>query len=128
MFGLLGLYRRHLARPAPVARYLAGASFWVYLVHLPIVGLIQADLLGTPIPPEAKFALVLTLTLALGLASYHVLVRPTALGRLLGGRGRPGALARASGASIRGDAGAIRGRRADTPRPARPGRRRRRRG
>ncbi len=85
VFGLIGLYRRHLGRPSPVARYLAESSFWLYLVHLPIVGLIQADLYPLPVPTAAKFAATWALTMALGLASYGVLVRGSALGRLLNG-------------------------------------------
>ncbi len=88
LFGMIGLARRYLSRPSRAARYLAGASFWVYLVHLPVVGLIQADLVGFGWPTLAKFALTLSLTLALALASYEVLVRRTALGRLLEGGGR----------------------------------------
>ncbi len=93
LFGLIGLARRHLGRPSRAARYLAGASFWVHLVHLPIVGLIQADLVPIPWPTTAKFAFTLALTLALGLGTYEVLVRKTALGRLLEGgtrKARPG--------------------------------------
>ena len=87
LFGLIGVYRRHLAGPSEMARYLAGASFWLYLVHLPIVGLVQLDLLRVAIPTVAKFGLVWGFTMGLGLASYHVFVRRTALGRFLGSRG-----------------------------------------
>jgi len=85
VFGLIGVYRRHLARPSRPFRYLAEASFWLYLAHLPVVGLLQVALLQAPVPTALKFAATLATTLALGLASYHVLVRRTALGRFLGG-------------------------------------------
>ena len=85
MFGLLGVYRKHFNRPSPTIRYLAEASFWIYLAHLPIVGLIQMDLLDQPIPTLAKFAITWSLALTLGIASYHVLVRRKALGRFLNG-------------------------------------------
>ena len=123
LFGLIGVYRRHLARPSSPARYLAGASFWVYLVHLPIVGLVQVDLLRVPIPTAAKFGLTWAFTMGLGLASYHAFVRRTALGRFLGGRGRPRAR---QAAGTRVDVGAtLRPRRSD-PRLERSARRRRR--
>jgi peptidoglycan/LPS O-acetylase OafA/YrhL len=64
---------------------LAEASFWIYLAHLPIVGLIQMDLFDADIPTSAKFALTLSLTLALGLSSYLVLIRGSRLGRFLNG-------------------------------------------
>jgi glucans biosynthesis protein C len=85
LFGLLGVYRKHFNRPSPTIRYLADASFWIYLAHLPLVGLIQLDLLDLPIPTLAKFAVTWTLTLGLGIASYHVLVRRKGLGRFLNG-------------------------------------------
>jgi len=124
LFGLLGLYRRHLARPSPAARYLAGASFWVYLVHLPIVGLIQADLIGVPWPTAAKFALTWALTMTLGLASYHVLARRTALGRFLGGRAGAGRASRplAAAATIRVDPAMLIRPRRPIPRRRRSGR------
>lgn len=88
VFGLIGVYRRHLARRSEPVRYLAEASYWIYLAHLPVVGLLQAALILAPIPTALKFAATLATTLALGLASYHVLVRRTAFGRFLGG-GKP---------------------------------------
>ncbi len=90
LFGLLGVYRRHCSRPSRTIRTLAEASFWIYLAHLPIVGLIQMDLFNVPIPTLAKFLITWSLTLVLGLASYLVLVRGTAFGRFLnGGKVRP---------------------------------------
>ncbi len=86
VFGLIGVYRRVFARPSPVMRYLAGSSFWVYLVHLPVVGLMQADLYRVAIPPAAKFASTWVVTIGLGLTSYEIFVRRTTLGRFLDGR------------------------------------------
>ncbi len=89
LFGLLGVYRKHFAHPSRTIRTLAEASFWIYLAHFPIVGLIQMDLYEVPIPTVAKFAITWTLTLGLGLASYLILVRGSKLGRFLnGGQGR----------------------------------------
>src|SRR5205807_1189020 len=91
VFGLIGVYRRHLARRSRPIRYLAEASFWLYLAHMPVVGLVQAALIPFPMPTALKFALTLATTLSLGLASYQVLVRRTDLGRFLGGgQGRAG--------------------------------------
>jgi peptidoglycan/LPS O-acetylase OafA/YrhL len=90
LFGLLGVYRRYFGQPSRMVRTLAESSFWIYLAHLPIVGLIQMDLIDAPIPTFAKFALTLGLTLGLGLGSYLVLVRGSKLGRFLnGGQSRP---------------------------------------
>ena len=36
-FALIGLALRHASRPSRIGRYLADASYWLYLTHLPIV-------------------------------------------------------------------------------------------
>jgi fatty acid desaturase len=85
-FGLLGLALGTFHRPRPAVRYLADSSYWVYLVHLPIIGLLQVDLYFLPAPAAVKFLVVLAVTIALCLASYHVMVRHTLLGIWLHGR------------------------------------------
>ncbi len=85
-FGFLGLALGVLNRPQPAISYLADSSYWVYLTHLPIVGLLQVDLHPVAVPVALKFLIVLTVTMALTLASYQVTVRHTFLGLWLHGR------------------------------------------
>jgi peptidoglycan/LPS O-acetylase OafA/YrhL len=91
MFALLGLALRCCRREHPLLRYLADASYWIYLVHFPLVGL--AHVLLAPVPGTAlvKFAVVTVLVMAFGLASYQLLVRHTFLGRFLNGTKPPAA-------------------------------------
>jgi peptidoglycan/LPS O-acetylase OafA/YrhL len=70
-----------------VMRYLADASYWVYLVHLPLLFAIQYRLLDVAAAWQIKFGFSVLVTSLLALASYQLLVRYTFLGRLLGGRG-----------------------------------------
>jgi peptidoglycan/LPS O-acetylase OafA/YrhL len=84
-FGMLGLALAVFRQPRPALRYLADSSYWVYLCHLPLVGLLQLDLLPLAMPASFKFAAVLSVTMALCLASYQVMVRHTFLGRWLHG-------------------------------------------
>jgi glucan biosynthesis protein C len=94
-FGCLGLALR-ASRPRPAIRYLADSSYWIYLCHLPIVGLVQISLFEVPIPAIFKFLTALGISMLIGLASYQVLVRYTAIGVWLHGRReRPHALATA---------------------------------
>ncbi|MHB1426532.1 MAG: acyltransferase family protein [Gemmataceae bacterium] len=86
VFGFLGLGLRHGNAQRPIMRYLADASYWVYLCHLPLVGLIQLDLEGIAWPAGVKFLVVIGLTALLALASYHMLVRYTFVGACLHGR------------------------------------------
>jgi peptidoglycan/LPS O-acetylase OafA/YrhL len=70
-----------------VMRYLSDASYWVYLVHLPILFAIQYRLLDVAAGWQMKFAISVFATSLLSLASYQLLVRNTFIGKLLGGRG-----------------------------------------
>lgn len=73
-----------------VMRYLADASYWVYLVHLPVLFAIQYRLLDVAAAWQLKFAISVLATSLLALASYQLLVRHTLLGKLLDGRGNAG--------------------------------------
>ena len=73
----------------PTAGFLAGASFWIYLVHHPLVALCQIALAMTVLSAVAQFALAAALSLGLSVASYEVLVRKTRLGAFLNGRTTP---------------------------------------
>jgi peptidoglycan/LPS O-acetylase OafA/YrhL len=66
--------------------YLAQASLWMYLAHLPIVGLLQIDLANVPLPAFAKFALVTLTAVGVELLFYQFCVRHTWIGALLEGR------------------------------------------
>jgi fatty acid desaturase len=85
-FGLLGRAIGSFTRPNAAIRYLADSSYWIYLCHLPVVGLLQLDLFAARIPTYAKFLVVVSVTIVLGLLSYQVLVRNTFLGVWLHGR------------------------------------------
>ena len=84
--GLTGAALRLLSGYSPVRRYLADASYWIYLTHLPLVLALQVWVGHWPLPWAIKYPLILALTFGVLLASYHWLVRPTAIGRWLNGR------------------------------------------
>ena len=80
--------RRWLDGRSAAMRWLADASYWVYLVHLPVLFAVQYRLLDLPMHWAAKFALSTMSTLVLSFASYQWLVRHTPIGRLLNGSKR----------------------------------------
>ena len=90
--GILGAFVRLLDRPRPIVRYVSDASYWMYIVHLPIVIAIPGVLAPSPWPAAVKFLITVTLTTAATLVSYHYLVRSTAIGALLNGRRYPRSL------------------------------------
>ena len=75
-----------LNRGNAVFRYLSDASYWTYIVHLPILFAIQYRLLDIELPWGIKFAASVLATFGLCLLSYHALVRRTFVGDLLGVR------------------------------------------
>ena len=85
VFGGLGVLLRSNHGKGPVLRFLAEASFWVYLVHVPIVAFLQLVLLPTTWPALVKFAIVATVTLVLSYASYGPLVRFSVIGSIING-------------------------------------------
>ncbi|MFP5392487.1 MAG: acyltransferase family protein [Gammaproteobacteria bacterium] len=88
-FALLGCATRYLQAPNPRWRYLADASYWMYLVHLPLIMLLQAWMLRWPLHWAVKLPLIVAIAGVVLLASYHYLVRPTFMGVFLNGRKYP---------------------------------------
>ena len=86
----IGLAQRYLNRASNAMRYLADASYWVYLVHLPMLLALQLALLDQAWPWFFKLPLVLGLTLALSLLSFELLVKQGRLGQWLLGRPQMG--------------------------------------
>jgi hypothetical protein len=84
-FALMGLALRHLNRQSKTLQYMSDSSYWVYLVHM--LGTIGfgALLYGAALPAEVKMLLNIAATTVMGLATYHLFVRNTAVGQLLNG-------------------------------------------
>ncbi len=87
--GITGAALRFLTGYSPLRRYLADASYWVYLAHLPLVAALQVWVGHWALPWGIKYPFVLAASLAVLFASYHWLVRPTVVGQLLNGRRHP---------------------------------------
>lgn len=85
-FAAIGLALRFLSGFSSTRRYLADASYWLYLIHLPIVMALQVALSPLDWPWPIKFATILAVGLPIMLASYHLLVRYTFVGVVLNGR------------------------------------------
>lgn len=75
---------RWLARPNVLLRFLSASAYWTYLLHLPVLFLVQYTLMDQPLAWPLKFALAVGATLAICLSSYAALVRTTPLRRFVG--------------------------------------------
>ncbi|MFB9839762.1 acyltransferase family protein [Actinoallomurus acaciae] len=62
--GLLTLFRETLGGSGPIRRELAAGSYTVYIVHLPLVVVLQYALAGRGLPPLAAWGLVSVAALA----------------------------------------------------------------
>lgn len=68
------------------SRYISDASYWIYLTHIPLLVYIQLPLTNLEVPVFIKFIIALSLTVTIGIISYHYLVRNTVIGILLNGK------------------------------------------
>ncbi len=85
----MGLCVRFLSGFSAVRRYLADASYWVYILHLPLVMLAQVWVQDWPGHWLLKLTGVSLGVLAVCLLSYELMVRHSFLGRWLNGRRVP---------------------------------------
>lgn len=85
-FCVIAGYLRWAKKGSPLGSYLSAASYWVYLVHLPLV--IWSCNLIAPLDTNAyiKLLINIALTVSASLASYHFFVRDTWLGQWLNGK------------------------------------------
>jgi len=88
-FAVTGLALRFLSVRSAIRRYLADASYWVYIVHLPLVMAGQVLLLAQPWPWFVKLAAVVAGVMAISLVTYELGVRHTFVGGWLNGRRVP---------------------------------------
>ncbi|RZJ40360.1 MAG: hypothetical protein EON86_12585 [Brevundimonas sp.] len=88
-FAAMGLCLRFLSGHSAARRYLADASYWVYILHLPLVMLAQVWVQDWAAPWWAKLAGVSLGVLAVCLLTYELMVRHGVLGRWLNGRRIP---------------------------------------
>ena len=96
--GLVALFERTLSAPRHWIRWLADSSYWIYIIHLPLVAfftffLSHYDSKGSleavtrvNWSAEAKFLASCLATAAIGMVTYQYLVRYTPIGTLLNGK------------------------------------------
>ena len=89
MYGFLGLFLCYLEKPSPGWRYMSDASYWMYIVHPPLVLVLPTLLADYALPAWVKASLVLSATTLITLVTYHYGVRATFMGKRLNGRRYP---------------------------------------
>jgi peptidoglycan/LPS O-acetylase OafA/YrhL len=89
LFAFTGAALTFCAGHSTARRYIADASYWIYLVHLPIVMVGQVALSQLPWPWALKYLLVLVFAFPLMLGTYELFVRHSFIGGVLNGRKIP---------------------------------------
>lgn len=92
VFALIGLAEKLLSSGSQLVRYLADSSYWIYILHLPLLMAVGIALAPSALPPLVKLLVTWTVTMAILVASYDLMVRPTWIGAWLNGRRRPRAI------------------------------------
>lgn len=80
--------RQFLNKPNVVSRVISNSSYWIYIIHLPVLWMIQFTLLDTELPLMVEFLISSLGTILIGLISYLLIVKSTPVGWLLNGRKR----------------------------------------
>lgn len=88
----IGVFRRCFAQPNTAVRYVADSSYWMYLIHLPIVIWLQVAMAEVELPWSVKLGIISIATIGIALLTYDLFVRSTAIGQILNGRRRPRAI------------------------------------
>jgi len=76
IFSIFGIMQEKFQQPSKRMRYLADATYWIYIAHLPLIVLQQHILNQVSLPIPIKFVLIVIATTTVLLISYHYLVRP----------------------------------------------------
>ena len=86
IYGFIGLAERRFGTYNPKLRFIADSSYWMYLIHLPIIMIITILTFQLSIPVELKWFLSITLATMICLFTYYYLVRFTVISILLSGK------------------------------------------
>ncbi|MFN2612049.1 MAG: acyltransferase [Solirubrobacterales bacterium] len=82
--GLWGLSARLFASPGRRMKLFADSSYWMYIVHLPILVFAESELARTSLPVLVRWVLAIAIATLSCVISYALFVRGRFLGRLLG--------------------------------------------
>ncbi len=85
IFALTGAGLQYFDKENALRRYLADASYWIYIAHIPLLLFLQTLLMDVPWHWSIKFPLILLISSALLLWTYDRWVRYTIIGTTLNG-------------------------------------------
>jgi glucans biosynthesis protein C len=84
----VGICIKYLSQQNATIRYLANASYWMYIMHLPLVMALQTSLMLVDLHWAVKFVTINVVTCVVLLSTYHYGVRSSWIGQMLNGKKR----------------------------------------
>ena len=86
VFGFIGFFRAFFSGENPRIRYISDSSYWLYIMHLPVIMFVQAMISTWDMPSFPKFLIACAATTLPLLLIYEFVVRYTFIGTLLNGK------------------------------------------
>jgi hypothetical protein len=86
IFGFIGLFRQFFSKGNRYIRYISDSSYWLYVMHLPPIMLLQIWMSGWPWPSAIKFLAICMVSTGVLLLIYEYAVRYTLIGTMLNGK------------------------------------------
>jgi len=86
IFGFIGIFSKFFSIGNSKIRYLSDSSYWLYIMHLPLIQSLQIIVSQWNIPSYVKLLGICTITILLLLLLYELVIRYTWLGAMLNGR------------------------------------------
>ena len=88
-YAFIGLSENRFGSYNAKMRFISDGSYWMYLIHLPIVALITFFMFNLHMPIEIKFLIAILMTSIICMGTYKYFVSPTFVGILLSGKRHP---------------------------------------
>jgi len=86
VFGFFALFLKYFSKFSPRFTYFMEASYWVYIIHLPIIAFLPGLLSKWEANLFVKFIVCVSITVLICFVTYHFLVRNTLIGKFLNGK------------------------------------------
>lgn len=84
-FGFIGMFRRWCSAESRVMRYVSDSSYWLYLMHIPLVITLACVMQTWKLPIFIKLSIICAGATLILLVTYQLFVRYTWIGRVLHG-------------------------------------------
>jgi glucan biosynthesis protein C len=88
VFAFIGFMMVLFANTNKVIRYLSDSSYWLYVIHLPIVVFFQVIVMPLPLHWTLKISIIFIPSFLIMFFTYHFMVRKTWVGVMLNGKKR----------------------------------------